>query len=349
MIRRSVRGHRSGLLFVLMLSAAALRAPAVDLIALDDTPHVTNMLPKPAAFDSWEQRLEFLHYNVPIILNAQTYRADTLFLADGVTPVKEPPRTQLRLGIYVEAKDDEGFEAKFDPDFEVDVSLPNLEHTWKIFVQSAENDELPGVDATERDRGAQVGVRRQLEGYNINLDAGVRATWLPEAFAKAEWRPDYWVAEKWRISPRQRVYVESDDGFGEVTQFQLLRWFGATKQGIFQTVSAAKWTEKSDGVEWEQSVKIGRAIGLLKEQKRGQTNVKSEDATRGYGARYSVFGHDDGNFVIDRHRFTLLYRFPIHKDWIFMDILPEVEWKDEDDWDIGPGIRVGFDALFWGG
>lgn len=323
-------------------------AGAADLVALEATPHAQRLQPKPAVFTNLEHRLEYLHYNVPIILDAQTYRADTIFLAEGQAPVSRPPKAQLRLGIYVEAKDDQGFELKFDPNFEIDVTLPNLEHNWKVFVQSMENDELPGVDPTERERGAQVGVRRSLDDYHINLDAGVRATWLPEAFLKAEWKPD-WYLEKWKVSPRQRFYWQSDDGFGEVTQLQLLRWFGERKQGVFQSVTAAKWTEESEGVEWEQSVKMGRAYGLINEAKRGKTNVSSEDATRGYGMRYTLFGHDSGEFVIDRHRVTLLYRFPLHKDWIFMDVLPEVEWKDENDWEFNPGIRIGVDCLFWGG
>ena len=306
------------------------------------------LLPKPAQFDSWSNRLEFLHHNVPLVMNEQSYRADTFFLAEGAILTEEKPRAKLRLGIYVEAKDNQGFEAKFDQDFEVDVSLPNLENVWKVFVTAAENDELPGTDPTERDRGAQVGVRRELDDYDINLDAGVKARWLPVAFLKAEWRPN-WQVGQWKISPRQKGYYESDDGWGEVTSLSLLRWFGENRGGIFQSVSAAKWTEKSDGVEWGQPVKIGRALSLLDEKQRGKSSVSASDTRRGYGVRYSLFGHDNGEEIIDRHRITFVYRKPVHQDWLFMDIMPEVEWKNEEDWDFNPGIRIGFDALFWEG
>lgn len=336
---------------IFLLSLYCLVLPAAQAQTkqkLADLPDAARMLPKPPTFDSWSNRLDFLYHNVPLVMNQQTYRADTFFLAEGATLVQEQPRAKLRLGLYVEAKDDSGFTTKFDPDFEVDVSLPNLENSWKIFVKASENDELPGTDPTDRERGAQVGVRRQLDRYHINLDAGVKARWLPVAFAKAEWKPD-WFAGKWKISPRQRGYYESDDGFGEVTSLSLLRWFGDRNGGIFQSVSAAKWTEKSNGVEWEQSVKVGRALSLLNEKQRGNANINSGDAKRGYGVRYSIFGHDDGASIIDRHRVTFLYRKPIHQDWLFMDILPELEWVNEDDWEIAPGIRVGIDALFWEG
>ncbi len=305
------------------------------------------MLEKPARFESWDQRFDFLHHNVPLHLNAQTYRADTMFLDEGAPLAKKQPKTALRLGIYVEAKDDQGYQMKFDPDFEVDVSLPNLESTWKVFVKGSENDELPGTDPTERERGAQIGLRKPLETLHINLDAGVKARWLPEAFAKAEWRPD-WYSGKWRWSPRQRVYVESGDGFGEVTSLTGLRWFGARDDGVFQTVSAAKWTEQTDGVEWEQSLKIGRVLSLLDESRRGQSSVGATDARRGYGLRYSIFGHDNGPFLIDRHRLTFLYRIPAYKQWAFLDIMPELEWVNEDNWDTAPGIRIGLDLLFYG-
>ena len=37
---------------------------------------------------------------------------------------------------------------------------------------------------------------------------------------------------------------------------------------------------------------------------------------------------------------------PIYKNWIFLAIIPEVEWYEEFDWDVVPRLRFGTDMLF---
>ena len=56
----------------------------------------------------------------------------------------------------------------------------------------------------------------------------------------------------------------------------------------------------------------------------------------------------DGESVLDRYRLTALYRRPAYRDWIYLEIGPELEWNNDRDWEVIPRFRVGFDAVFWG-
>jgi hypothetical protein len=42
-----------------------------------------------------------------------------------------------------------------------------------------------------------------------------------------------------------------------------------------------------------------------------------------------------------------VYRRPLYKEWMFLELMPGVEFDREDDWEQNVSFRVGFDALFW--
>ncbi len=309
-------------------------------------PYVGELLPKPETFSSWGERADFLKHNVPLQLNSYTYRADTMFVPPDAR-VDEQPSSRFRLGLYLEGRDQGGIELRFDPNFDMDVELPNLKNRWKVVIEGSENSELPGTDPSDRERGAQVSVRRAMDDFAINTDAGVKFRWLPEAFARVEWNPKYRLG-KWLLTPKQKIYVESDDGFGEVTSLSTLRWMGGDNRWVFNTVSAGKWTEDSQGWEWEQTFKLGYVARMMHEEKRGKSMVSAGEGIHGIGMRYSLFGHVDGEAINDRHRLQFIYRRPLYREWVFLEIVPGLEWENDEDWDMIPKLRIGLDMLFWG-
>jgi hypothetical protein len=59
-------------------------------------------------------------------------------------------------------------------------------------------------------------------------------------------------------------------------------------------------------------------------------------------------GHlDTDESGADRCRLTFLYRRPIYGDWIHLEVAPELEWRDEDDWETVSRLRVGVETAFW--
>ena len=299
--------------------------------------------PKPDTFDSWGQRLDYLQTNVTRRVDQPVRTVDEYFAAEGV-PLKKAPQTRLRLGLYAEAVDDEGTDITFEPDFKVEVELPNIENRLNLFIESAREDDLPGKSLSEQERnGVTVGVGKWIDGYNISADAGIRTRWPPELYGRLSWRPQ-WKWGEWRYLPEQRFFWESEDGFGSLTQLGIYRWMGARSDYFVSSRTAGKITEESDGFEWEQTVRGGRVLELLDEGRRGRS-VSTDDLARGYGLRYSIFGEDD---LITKHRVGFGYRFPLYRRWVFGDIRPGVEWSNEDDWATVYRVDFGVDLLFWG-
>lgn len=300
--------------------------------------------PKPARFASLDERLDYLHDNVPRRLHEPVRTVDEYFAVDP-DQREVVPQTKLRLRFFTEMVQGDDFDLGLEPDFELDVELPNLKNKMRVFVETARENSLPGTDLGEReDNGVNIGARRMFEDAAISADAGVRVRWLPEAFARVSWRPDWWVGN-WKITPEQRVYWESDDGFGELTSLRLQRWIGEHHGGVFQSTTAGKWTEKDEAYKWEQTLRLGRIRALLDEDKRGR-NIGFDDTARAYGIRYSVFGTEG---IVTEHRVQIGWRAPLYQKWIFYEVAPGVEWKEEDDFDIAYRLNIGVDILFWGG
>ncbi len=301
---------------------------------------------KPATFDSWSHRLDYIHNNFHNIMQNRTDSTD-IFLAGDIEPVGELSLSRFRVGIYIESEVDKGFSLKFDPDFEAEISLPNTEKRWDIFITGRAVDELPDTNPSEREDGISAGVRRDYKNFPFDLDAGIRLRWLPEAFVALKWKT-VWKPGNWRIIPSQKFYYETDEGLGELTALSTYYQYGKEKRGTFSTASAARLSEDTDGLEWSQSIRLGH-IGKTIEKRRLNKTVRREDTARGVGMKVAAYGHvNDETGVIDRYRVTLLYRRPLYKKWIYLEIMPEVQWDNDDEWATEYVLRFGFDMLFWG-
>jgi len=307
---------------------------------------ITEMRAKPARFDSFTDRLDFVHDNLQLNLQRYVDRVDTMML-DSNDTVVATPRSRFRIAPFIRLEDDSGIAFSFNPDFEAEVDLPNLERHWRVFIESSRGDQLPGVDRSEEDQSGQIGLRN-VTRY-IRTDVGVRFTWLPELFARAEWRTE-WSSGRTLFHPRQRIFYETEDGYGSLTDLTAHRWFGRQNNLFWQSVSAARYASKgTEGYDLEQSLKLGLVRSTIEKGQTWRSVVSTEDLARGHILRYSLFGNSDrGLHVIERHRLTYTYRKPIYKKWIYLEVSPGYEVENETEWDGVPGITIGFDMLFWG-
>ena len=86
---------------------------------------------------------------------------------------------------------------------------------------------------------------------------------------------------------------------------------------------------------------------LLDPGRRGQ-HVRVEDLVHGIGLLGSIRGHvDSDESVMDRYRASVVYRRPLYSNWIFLVLQPELEWRNDNDWDMVTTLRIGADMVFW--
>lgn len=303
---------------------------------------------KPAQFNRFAERLDYIHNHFQWEMQRHVRWLDIFLARDDERIVPTPPG-RFRLTWYADLRHEQGFSGQFRPDFDADIELPNLQRDFKLYYRVRDEDELPGVDPADRERSPQLGVQQLSRRLGIRSSVGVRLRWPPQFYARAA-RSWEWNAGRWVIAPRQQFFVNTDDGLGSLSSLSLHRWSLRTQRAFVQFLTAAKYTtETTEGVEWEQALRIGRVREALEDKWDWRRMLDARDLASGEILRLSVFGHASSRGDrLDGYRLSCAFRRPLYQRWIFLGITPALEFKRSNDWEASYSVRFGLDMLFWG-
>lgn len=264
-------------------------------------------------------------------------RIDRFFADDEHDEEVLEENSSFKLSLSLQFKEDGGVNVSFDPSLDVRLKMPQMEKRLHLFIDNGSLSDLPGLDPSERDQTISSGLRGTLSRKHISLlnaSAGIKWRTPPVLFAEVKLGREFEYG-KWAFKPQQKLFWQSDDGFGEVTELNI-DW-DISRNWLGRSTSAAKWTEVSKGLEWEQTFRLGLLLRGVKDQPK-----------KSIGFRASAFGHKSGAGVVDRYRFSMGYRWAVYKRWLYFQITPEVEFPRSRNFSFTPSIRFGVDALFWG-
>ncbi|MFO7535950.1 MAG: hypothetical protein R6X19_09780 [Kiritimatiellia bacterium] len=305
------------------------------------------LLIKPDRFNSFSERLDFIHANMEPTLKRHVIRADDLFRNNTLFPSRQP-ETRFRLVTQAELRAKRNdWSYRFEPNFDADIDLPALEHRWRLYLHSRARDTIGERDPDEGERTTRLGLYRFRKEYNISTDTGVRLRTIPEAYARIQWGHN-WNPGLWVIRPGQRFFYETDKGYGSLTSLTFHRWVSTKPHVFIQAISSAENSETSQGTEFEQVFRVGKVREALEFMDRWERVLGDRDIARGYVFRFSVTGRDEHESVVDGYRLGAVIRRPLYKKWIYLHINPEVMCENDSNWEPELRIRVSFDMLFWG-
>lgn len=296
-------------------------------------------------------KLDWLHMKTFRIAQAPVDMIDDWFPpGDGEKRMVELSR--FRLGVFGQGVKLNGeYDVTAVLDLDTDIELPNMKRRTKLAFTTRDDTELPGRDITEaQDRSLRTAVERELWPA-VSTSIGVRGRVPPELFANVAWAPK-WKAGDWLFYPRQKIYWDSANGFGEISSFVVDRW--AEGWNIRSTTaikcSELYWeldrkTDRQDGgFRWVEVITFGYAKELLDET-RIERIIDGDDVARGMGIRLTAFG---GFSNIDEYRAAVFARWPIRKRWMYLLVSPDISWLRENNWDHEWTLRFGIEMLFWG-
>lgn len=278
--------------------------------------------------------------------NLQGYvtRADSFFAATEEDKLLINNST-FKLETVFEVKNEDRMQYAVYPRFDAHLNIPNLTKRYKIFINTVAPDELPGIKAADQERSLFLGLSHDLyEAMRTKLNArvGIKWRWPPILFSKLEYIYLF-KGQHWKFLPRQSLYWYSDDGFGETTSLQMDYWLGP--RWLTRSDSAAKVTQGTRGMEWEQSFSMGYI-------------VKGDGDSLEYasGTQASAFGHyENSHGQVDTYRLSLRHWRPVLRKWMFIKfeleadyILDAEELAPDEDYKIVPSFSIGIDMLFYG-
>jgi hypothetical protein len=253
-------------------------------------------------------------------------------------PLMPVPAAPFRIGTSLLALDRaDGPEFAAELNIDIALQLPNLEERLRIFVTS---DEL---DSSARDRGQSSAFRAGLRYallHDVDFDVGVRVDIPPVAFTALRWSREIPLGQ-WDFYPLVKLFAETRESVGYATGITFDRWTG---RQLLRSSTYEKWRHDRDRTEWSQTFVFARAHELIVPDRYGSYPA-ADDIGRGWGVRLLASG-EDGHHV-DRYEAGLLLRGRTPSRWLYWYVEPLVRWERAWNWNADPGIRVGFDMLFW--
>ncbi len=283
---------------------------------------------------SWPDRMHDKLYHD---LDNTVKKVDVWFVHDGQAAYPITNST-FDLECYIKLQYSGGrLDVEGGTDFQADLQLPNIARKMHVFVSDRAPDRLHGSDPLKQPNEIFLGLRNVFDlGWmkDVHMKVGVKGRIPPAVFSELKFRPEL-KYDTWRIYPEQKVFWFSDDRLGEMTTVQIDKWLN--RQTVLRTVTAAKWTETSTGVEWTESLILGYVLeGTI------------DDPHRAVGSRIVITGHKTSEIIVDQYRWENAYRFPLRKRWLYLSIIPTVEWNREDNWEPSHFLELGINMMFWG-
>ena len=251
------------------------------------------------------------------------------------------PLSPLRIGFDSELIHQRGgLQLVATPDLEATVRLPNLERRLKVFITNRDLQESPTDDPTIDRNPIRAGVRF-VPLSHVDFELGVRTKMWPSTFAALRWTPEF-NAGALRVYPFAKTYAESGLGIGASGGIAFERW---SDRWVVRSASYANWVRNTAATDWAQTFVMGYARAVIQERRYDRL-ATGHDLACGAVVRLSVSG--DRVSRTSLYEASVLVKRPLHGGWLYGYVEPVVRWDRNFGWHPDVGVRIGFDALFWG-
>jgi len=276
------------------------------------------------------QRVDDWYAHMSAVIADPFDRVDRFFGDESI--VDEGRRTRLRLGAGVSTDVEQGW--RMVTDFSLRLALPRIEQRWQFFLDEwTGEDDLSDVSDLTRppvDRDPDVGLRyfmlRDLR-TSISADAGYRFSSPNQAFARVRGRARY-PRGRWRLELTQTGTYFTKDGWRSQSDMSWTLPF-ASAYGL-RSFTRLTVEEQSSGYTPEQSVTLYRTLTVRRAWRLQGKGVWSE--------------MPDPSDIVYTGEFV--YRQLLHRNWLFLEIAPGVEYAEVNDYAANPFISMKFKILF---
>lgn len=277
--------------------------------------------------------LDEAHEAVSRRVEAISLWLDRFFAGDRI--YQEATGTYARIGTYVRLG--ESGDSTVGGDLRAKLDLPNTEQRLQLLLEGEPDDEPTRFhDARDnplriaQDTTYSAAVRsnlRRTEAWSISTDAGVKFRTPLDPFARLRVRRSF-LAGEWVLRATQTLFWFDSDGTGAGTLLEVER--PLTKPLFFRSGSQAVWYKRKDAFDVRQSLQwfhvLSRRRGLIYEA--------------------SVFGSTEPHMRADTYLLNLRYRQLVYRDWLFVEVTPQIVYERENHFDPHHVVTVTLEATF---
>lgn len=251
-------------------------------------------------------------------------RFDDFFDVTGEEKVGD---TRVRITTGTEFREAES--VRFTTGAGVRLDLPHFEQRWNLLL---ENIEISEETITEQDAGDDfsAGLRlllRQTRRSLVNADAGLRFSDGPVLYGRLRFRRQY-VRDPHFLRFTQFVHWRDRRGFGTTCRLEYehkpAENYLVINRGNFE------WGEKTAGVEWSYHTALAR---ILRDRHGGAVFTE-------------INGETSPNGKIKGYRTGIRYRYRLYREWLFLDLVPAMEFNYENNFKLEPVLTARLETIF---
>ena len=244
--------------------------------------------------------------------------------------IAEENRTRARISLKLGYDRFDEFEVK--PGLRLRLRLPGLEDRAKFYLKAGDDDfdiDSNSIIETENDRDEDVtaGFKyflKQTEKYNISTGVGASTSYVYAGLRFRHLHPFFSTTWKGRFTNRLRYY--SDDGWENKAAYDIERYLG--DKFFFRTSFTGVLQEVDDNIPLSAVARLYQVI----------------DIDRALQYDLGTYFDTDPDFDVEDVQLRIRYRQRFYRDWLVLEIAPQLTFPSEYDHEINPGITFKFEA-----
>jgi hypothetical protein len=246
-------------------------------------------------------------------------------------------RSYIRLRAQAEYSHLGDFES--DGSVAVRVDLPHIERNWHLIFET-DTEDYSSLESKQRDQSESEtsanpvgGVEYHnglLDDWDTNLGTGVKLKLPLDPFIRGEIRRAEEFKNNWVGQFKQRLFYYHTRGAGSLTELQFYYPMTDDRSQIFTIGSSAQYMLEDE--QWELVFKLGMSDRI------------DHNHLLDYSAGVSIDpGESD---KVNNYWMSVAWLQNIHKNWLYLSVIPILEAPREYDYKLNPGIQLKLELFF---
>ncbi|MCG8313097.1 MAG: hypothetical protein MI976_07765 [Pseudomonadales bacterium] len=288
----------------------------------------------------WTRSRDWLilhRHNVSIGIDQMAVGIDRFSVGDDA--LEEENKTYARIRTSAQFIEGDGFGTVGE--VKLRLSLPATQRKLHLVIESDADDDdsleaknrpsAVSEDSTDEDRfqAALQFFTREMSRWKTKAQLGIRAATPINPFVRHSASRRWDLSESWSSQFRQELAYYTQDGYRANEEIRFERrinddWFYRMKTQI-------EWREEIDSLRTLQSFTFYNRI----------------DDKRGVEYQLGILPQSLHHTVVETAYISIDYRQLLYEDWLYLDLIPELEFPREDDYDSVASFTARLEILFF--
>jgi hypothetical protein len=227
-----------------------------------------------------------------------------------------------------------------ESDLKFRLHLPATKERYKLII---ENDPEESENLDEKNRPSFIGiqesgrdsisaaiqhVRTRGDYWKTTSRLGIKGGLPLDPFARFTAQRKWSAGEDWNIPYRFRLSYFHSDGYKAISTLSFQK--GITRSLLFSAKTDIAWTQERDTLETAQVFSIFQHL---------QEN-------KGIDYKLGVLGESASHHVINAYFLSAHYRKLIYRDWLYINVIPELNYPRELDYESVASLSVRLEVFF---